>query len=407
MSEREPARPQYDAELGLGTNNEEGPFAWALAKLTYTIDQVNPTLAEPKPLLHDLRDPKQEPRIVAGTDFWSRKLATDFVVQGSAFASRPTPYLSVSASLGNVAKKISVFGRRVIDWSSGRPRVPSPEPFETMPLTWENAYGGLDWRVPVENAEAHEVLFRLENDHPGMYPRNPFGKGYLALEGVVPEMELPNLEDPSDPLTDERLVARGPESWWLQPLPWCFDWVHPSTFPRYLYFAHGVDAWFPGPEDATMPEVRRSFVAPNYRELMSHRILEHGPDPRYRQGGSHGFVISGVRGGEPVRVDGMHPSGKPLSFTLPIPPQIELYIEKRSSTPQTRIHSIVVRPEDLELTMTIGAWTPLQRPFLPGLHKTIPIAASVGGDAPIAYEAPTTMRDRIAEAQADAAKGES
>ncbi|PRP91108.1 hypothetical protein ENSA5_58450 [Enhygromyxa salina] len=402
MSERQPARPNYDAELGLGGTTDEGPFAYVLAKLTYSLEDGTPRLSEPKPLLHDFREPDRDPLIVAGTDFWSRKLATDFVVQGSAFASRPTPYLSVTAAIGEVVKKINVVGRRVIEWHHGIPRVPSPEPFEVMPLTYENAYGGLDWRVPVDNAEAPEMQFILQSDHPGMYPRNPFGKGYMAVQGEVPEMELPNLEDPSDTLTDERLIARGPEGWYAQPLPWCFDWVHPSTFPRYVYLAYDVDAWFPGPEDAHMPEVRRGFVPPNYRELMSHRTMEQGPDPRYRQGASHGFVLPDVRGGEPVRIEGMHPSGRPLNFPLPVPPEIELFIENTSSTPRTRVHSIVVRPEELELTMTVGAWAPLHRTFLPGLHKTIPIAASIGGDAPIAYDAPTTIRDRIAEARANA-----
>jgi hypothetical protein len=404
VSERQPARPNYDAELGLGGTQTDGSFAYVLAKLTYKINDVHPTLAEPEPLLHDFRDPAQDPLIVGGTDFWPRKLGTDFVVQGKAFATRPTPFLSVTAAIGGVAKKISVFGRREIQWQGGRPRVPAPEPFEEMPLTYANAYGGLDWRVPVEDPEAPAMQFRLQSDHPGMYPRNPFGKGYLAVPGEVPGMEMPNLEDPSDLLTEERLIANGPESWYLQPLPWCFDWVHPSTFPRYLYFAHEVDAWFPGPEDERLPEVRRGFVTARYRELMSHRMLEHGPDPRYRQGGSHGFVLPQVRGGEPVRIDGMHPSGRQVGFILPAPPQIELTIEGTRTAPTVSVHSIVVRPEELVLTMTVGAWAPLQRAFIPGLHKTIPIAASIGGDKPIAYDAPPTTRDLIAEARAKAAK---
>jgi hypothetical protein len=202
------------------------------------------------------------------------------------------------------------------------------------------------------------------------------------------------------------LIAKGPESWYLQPLPWCFDWVHPSTFPRYLYFASGVDAWFPGPEDELMPEVRRWFVAPRYRALMAERLFEEGPDPRYRQGGSHGFVLPRVRGGEPVQINGMHPSGRPVGFMLPAPPQIDLYVENTSTNARVQVHSVVDRPEELALTMTVGAWAPLQRAFLPGLHKTIPIAASVGGDTLIAYDAPPTTRDLIAEARAKAAKAD-
>jgi hypothetical protein len=39
---------------------------------------------------------------------------------------------------------------------------------------------------------------------------------------------------------------------------------------------------------------------------------------------------------------------------------------------------------------------------MPRIHKEIPIAARVRGDAPIHYEAPPTVREEIAAAQARA-----
>ena len=267
-------RDSYEAMLDIKRAAQEGQDAYAIAKFTYKIEGGQLRGTEPEPLLNDFLDPDLDPRLTADTDFWPYKYATDFVVIGSAFAPGgvPVPSIQVGVDVGSVSKRIAVFGRREITWAGGRPRIGDPQPFTEIPITWENAYGGTDWRVPFqhEDFEDDQVLGAMvaEHDHPGMYPRNPFGRGYLVESGEVPKMLMPNLEDPQDLLTAERLLVGDPELWWRQPLPWCFDWVSPATFPRYIWVDEDVDAWFPGPEDEELPEVARGYLMPYHSQYM-------------------------------------------------------------------------------------------------------------------------------------------
>jgi hypothetical protein len=341
----------------------------------------------------------------AGTDFWTFKADTDFVVRGSAFApnGRPTDRMTVSAQIGSVRKDIAVYGRRAIVWKDAEtPKIELPEQFTEIPLTYENAFGGIDWRVEIPDAETLETQLMLDVDHPGMYPRNPFGKGYLVVPGEVPEMEMPNLEHPRDLLTANRLVIRDPRLWYQQPLPWCYDWVNAATFPRYSYLGQGVDAWFPGPEDDRMPEVAHGLLPRNYRSEWQDLELDEGPHRGFYQEASHGFILPDLKGNEPVGLSGMHPEGKAIVFDLPnAQPTLEFEIERKKERVQPNLHSVVCYPADEKFTMLYGGVVSLPRPFLPGIHKTIPISVRINGDEPIHYETPPTMKEQLDAAMAD------
>lgn len=403
-AERTPVREGYDAVVDLGNTREDGPFVYALVKLTYALvdGRLQRTTAEP--LLHDLRDPELEPRLRSGTDFWAGKTATDFVVRGSAFApgGRAIQQMRVSARIGSYEKQIQVLGDRRVAWTDrGTVSFGDPLPFEEMPLTWENAYGGIDWRVPVDDVDDAAVAAELLTDHPGMYPRNPFGKGYLVESGEVEDMFLPNLEDPRDPLTPGRLLTGDPRGWWKQPLPWTFDWTHHATFPRYCWLGQEVDAWFPGPQDETMPEVRRNILPARYRDLLAQRPLSAGPHPWFKQGGSAGFTLPELAGGEPVTLRGLHPGYPEISFPLPVRgPRIYLAIEGEAHEPDPRLHHVVCEPAEERVCMVYGVSKPVPRVWIPGIHKHVPIAVSVDGDGWIEYEAPTPALEALARARA-------
>ena len=67
-----------------------------------------------------------------------------------------------------------------------------------------------------------------------MYPRNPRGTGIIVanLAEAVNELRLPNLEDPADLLTPDRLILGNPEKWPEQPLPQGFGWFPKIAYPR-------------------------------------------------------------------------------------------------------------------------------------------------------------------------------
>ena len=93
-------------------------------------------------------------------------------------------------------------------------------PFTSLPIRYERAYGGRD---------EHSVA-----DIPFHYPRNPMGTGVVLRDAAMWWTDsLPNVEDPDDLLTPERVIMEAPERWPLQPpLPAGFGWRQRNWFPR-------------------------------------------------------------------------------------------------------------------------------------------------------------------------------
>jgi hypothetical protein len=236
------------------------------------------------------------------------------------------------------------------------------------------------------------VRAQLAYDHPGLYPRNPVGKGYVVYPRPIEPLELPNLEDPRDLLTPERLVTGAPERWYRQPLPWCFEWVIGSTFPRCRYL--GVEPWHTAPDDQQLAEVARGFSPSGLLGLVEERPREL----EYLQEASLGMVLPHALAELPVHLRGMHPNHPQITFPVPRPPRLEFEIEGRRETAEPRLLNFVIHPSDLRCTMTYGAMTRgLPRAFIPGVHRHIPLAVRVDDDAPIPYVTPQTVTDRLSQ----------
>jgi hypothetical protein len=169
----------------------------------------------------------------------------------------------------------------------GKEHVPpfsDPVPFTTMDLRYERAYGGID------------VYSDKKTSYP--YPRNPLGRGFIVeytKEGIE-NLELPNLEDPNDLLTPDRLCVSEYSRWQDQPMPAGLGW-----FPKY---------WRPRAELAgIMPadrpveqELRKAYSAflpatqrPNY---MKNGIRDM--DFRFFNGASPGLVMPYLNGNEEI-----------------------------------------------------------------------------------------------------------
>lgn len=400
---REPARERYDAAVDVFPfHGKEVQFGFGLAKFTFTIGDRVLLPADPEPLAHDIRPPDTPHFLKPGSDFWPEKPASDVVVLGSAYASQPVRHMKVSISVGNAAKRIEVFGRRVVGWKGSTPRFSEAEPFQEMPIVNTNAYGGVDGRVPVPKSESIADDLRLEFDHPGVYPRNPFGKGYLVLPDPVEGVELPNLEYPGDRLTPERLIVHDPRHWHRQPLPWSLDHHHPMMFPRYVYF--GADAWFTPPQDATLAEIRNGWLVPNYRQRYPSTSMIDGLEaPReFFQEASLGLSFAELAPGTPVGIWGMHPQGKPLRFSIPEPPRMKLALEGRVESVRPHLATVLIEPTDERVCFTyVGILRDLPRVFIPGVHGKIPLVLCVDDDPPLVYEAPPTVRSQLQAKEAE------
>lgn len=140
-----------------------------------------------------------------------RKPRCDILVIGSAYSPRgvPAPKVPVSVRVGPIVKSLVVVGDRRWRFGSALSMVPAPtdpEPFTTMPITYDRAFGGYD-----EAAAAFE-------------PRNPTGRGFIAAKTKesVHDKPLPNVEDPADPI----------RSWDSKPQPAGFGPIDPGWLPR-------------------------------------------------------------------------------------------------------------------------------------------------------------------------------
>jgi len=217
-----------------------------------------------------------EPVPTTGELFWdddaSRSLRTpsDFAlikpkgecfVIGRAWAPGGKPATAVSCRfrLGPIEKRVAVFGDRA--WQKGLTgRLVGPEPFTSMPLAMDFAYGGAG------------------------YKPNPWGRGRDAVDGVTP---LPNLERPDDLVT---APSSKPAPVILGPLP--------VTWPSRQRYA--------GTYDQTYMKTRWPWLPAN----LDWRFFLEAPEDQQLPEGHW-------RGDERIEVDGLHPRVPSLHGRLP------------------------------------------------------------------------------------------
>jgi hypothetical protein len=108
------------------------------------------------------------------------------------------------------------------------------------------------------------------------------------------------------------------------------------------------------------------------------------------------MVVGAPLPGLPVTLTGMHPEEPTIAFTVPPAPSIEIEVEGERAPLPPLLTNLVILPAEKKFTAVYCAKTKgLQRVFIPGIHKNIPIAARINRDAPIRYESPPTIHDRL------------
>jgi hypothetical protein len=268
----------FQASLLVLPNEQGVESAYAIVKATFTIaPRVEPA--------------KEQLPIVLADEFWGDpaasglkyasdvalvKPAADVVLVGSAHAPRgkPVPELDVTLRVGNLSKTIRVFGDRT--WKEGilSPQITAPEPFVSMPLTYERAFGGTDRSLEDKGIIEAEA-------------RNPVGVGFRGRKTDLPigGTPLPNLEDPGQLIT-------GPNG---RPAPAGFGAICGHWEPRRSYAGTYDQAW----QESRCPYLPQDF------------------DVRFFQVAPPGQVAPGYwQGGEPVELVNASPAGR-LGFNLP------------------------------------------------------------------------------------------
>lgn len=237
------------------------------------------------------------------SDYHIGKPSSDIIMNGLACAPdrQPVRSLDVSLSVGQVAKKVRVYGDR--QWRDGY--LSDPAPFETMPMVYERAFGG---------------IHLVDGDVKSSEMRNPLGCGY-AGERSRTEMNgvpLPNLEDP------DNLIEQPDDA----PNPACFGCSSPGWQPRVNY-------------SGTYDEMWQTQRAP---------FLPLDFDSRFFNTAHADLIYPGyLHGGEAVSISGMHPGGE-INFELPsVSLSSEFKLENKVFTETFNLETVIIEPNLLQL----------------------------------------------------------
>lgn len=288
------------------------------------------------------------------------KLVTDVVVKGCACApgGQAIDRMVAVVMVGRYRKEVLVLGNRKCTYRKNQPPLFSePEPFLKIPLTYHNSYGGMDETVPLPKPT---VFADLLNPHPGIYPRNDLGKGYVVYDNPerIEGLELPNLEDPQDCLIPERLVSGSPNNWWKQPLPQSFGWFSAGWYPRIVHLGCLPDGL---PEDERrIPEVKRGYLPIDHQKaLKDDRPLVEKMDFQMTSAASPGLSFPYLRGDEQVALEGMQPDGR---WTISLPGKaVDIDLQFRGETHKLPVvlQTVLIDSDAKQMTMEWrGCWYP-------------------------------------------------
>lgn len=239
------------------------------------------------------------------SDYHIGKPASDIIMNGLACAPdrQPVRSLDVSLSVGQVAKNVRVFGDR--EWQGGF--ISEPATFETMPMVYERAFGG---------------IHLVDGDIQSSEMRNPLGCGYAGRrsQSEMNGVPLPNLEDPG-------CLIGQPDD---RPPPACFGFSSPGWQPRVSYSGTYDEAW----QTQRAPYLPLDFDSRFFNTAHADLIY-----PDYLQGG------------EAVSISGMHPSGI-IGFELP---RLELNSQFKTGTHidsrTFNLETLIIEPNLLQLGM--------------------------------------------------------
>jgi hypothetical protein len=239
-------------------------------------------------------------------DLFLRKRMTDVVVSGTAFADGAR-HVDAGIELGSLRKFVRVFGPRI--WYRGMlgMTLTPPEPFESLPVVWEHAFGGMD----VSDPKKAELI-----------GKNPLGIGAACDPASLEHKPGPRIEDPADLIASSRsrpnpagLCARG------------------ADFEQRRRFS--------GTYDQKWQDERMPLPPLDFDERFNQVAVDELISPEY------------LRGGEPVRLLNLgRPGG--LSFVLPKIALGAVVTRDDASTDalQLVLDTVVVLPDDRVFELT-------------------------------------------------------
>jgi hypothetical protein len=297
-------RTPFAADRGW-VRDRDGAEVWIVAvKCTFDINADGSTrIAAQQPCV--LRLPEHhgdagKSSIKYDGDLVLTKTTTDVILVGSAHAASgdPVQELVVEMTVGANSKRLRVNGDRV--WNGDA--ITSAQPFVTMPLVYERAFGGVDQRSSSPERDWEW--------------RNPVGTGYATRRAHVSGLRLPNVE----------YCDHSIRSWEDHPAPAGFGAICSHWQPRAAFAGSYDERWM--------------------RERQP--LLPHDFDDRFFQCApldqqSPSFLT----GGEPVHLVNLSSSAV-LRFSLP---RVSLQFDTLFFTGEERaheaprLHTVILEPD--------------------------------------------------------------
>jgi hypothetical protein len=199
-----------------------------------------------------------------------------------------------------------------------------PEPFDVMPITYDNAFGG------------------------GQFLRNPVGRGYARSNDGIDGQPLPNTEEPGKRITD----PAG------EYVPMSFGSIGRNWAPRFRHAGTYDQEWL---------EERAPFWPTDF-------------DYRYFQAAPPEQQIPPPRGGEEVVLENLTPGGY-VSFRLPVRPMPVWFIQHQGKDVRVDgvIDTILIEPD-------LGRFTLTWRASLAMRKSCFDLEEVIAGDMPVAWQ---------------------
>jgi hypothetical protein len=312
--------------LGMTPDGRESLVA--VVKGTFTI----PAQPDDKPVLAEEQVPlvtadqfTGEPGFSATlyeTDFAPRKLRCDVLLNGSAYApgGKPAERVQVTMQVGTLSKTFNVVGNRKYKAGALYIAVSDPEPFTVLPISYDNAFGGVD-RTD-ENPAKHRV-----------YPLNFAGVGFHAdtSSKLLNDKPLPNTEEIG------RAVSKPGGNY----TPMAFGAVGRAWQPRPKWAGTYDQKWL----DENFPFLPRDF------------------DDRYFQSAPQDQQMDYPQGGEEVVLTNLTPRGR-ATFRLPRRLDLPIVFFRRDGSIQHTaaiVDTLIFEPDQKRFLIVWRSSLPLKR----------------------------------------------
>lgn len=269
-------------------------------------------------------------------DFAPSKRRCDVLLNGCCYApgGKPAQYVVVALKVGSLVKSFKVAGDRVYKAGLLGQKVSDPQPFTVLPITYDNAYGGVD--VPEEEPATHQ-WYGLNHAGIGFHP----GASAAHLDGKP----LPNTEEVNNPVSRPKGSYR----------PMSFGPVGRSWQQRIRFAGTYDQQWL----DNQFPFLPEDF------------------DTRYFQSAPEDQQIDHPLGGEEVILVHLTPEGR-TAFRLPPDLHLPVLFHRREgglTEVPAMVDTVLLEPDEGRLTLVWRASMPLRRSIREVTRVTLGLSA--------------------------------